>query len=261
MKYRALILVMAVSAMLALVPAIAASPVNWKENFDNDPLQGDPGSGGYSYFEKGWPYAAVTDNRTGPAGAKVYVANQTVVASLATTCITAFNVTNRSYDFFEFWFSPEGSTNNATIFELWDGIHRLVWCNISKTTVKFYNATNVKKVEQIIANNTWYLVRFDFNYTLDTVRISLWNTTRTTRLNGTWHVINSTSNEAGLDRVQIKNVAGAYAECYFDGFEFYDGASTTAAEGTLEALNTIIPALVLLALTGMTIRVLARLRL
>jgi len=269
MKSRAILLVLVASAALALaVPLTSATQtLEWLEDFEVGAAGGagvNPDFGGYDYTEKGWPFAGTSTNRTGASGTKSFCVNQTSAASLATACVSWFNFTSRPYNRVSFYFNIEETSNNATVIEFWDGVHKVVWLNISKTRARVYNATDVQKAALYITDDTWYKVQFTINYTDDQTLLQVYNTSNATWITGneTWIDINSTSDTEALDHIVVKNVAGQYSECYFDDLYWLRTGSARLQYGAvIDLVNNFVPVLIFLGLFATVFRSLALIKL
>jgi len=169
------------------------------EGFETDTHGANPDDTWYTYGELGWDWANVDSNMALPHdGSQTYLINDTDGGNISTDK-SSFNFTSRTYDYFSFWFKWDNSSHNQSygLLDSTDGYLLNIDFGNDAETLKVYNYTT-DGIVRVLTNWTWYKLRFDFNYTDNTVRCRLYSATDVL-LNDTWLVTEQETGTTDFD--------------------------------------------------------------
>ena len=164
--------------------AAALTHHDYTETFETDAAGSNPAATWYTYAETGFDTAEVVADGRG-SSVRSYRINDTDGGNI-TTDKSSFNFTSHNYSYFEFWFKWDNTSHNRSygLIDSTDGYVIDIDFGMDAETIKVYNYTAIA-VQRALTNNTWYRLRFDFNYSTFEVRTRLFNSAGTS-LNDSW---------------------------------------------------------------------------
>jgi len=164
--------------------AAALTHYDYSETFETDAAGNNPAATWYTYAEMGFDTAEVVADGRG-SSVRSYRINDTDGGNINTDK-SSFNFTSHNYSYFEFWFKWDNTSHNRSygLIDSTNGYVLDIDFGMDAETLKVYNYTAVA-VQRALTNNTWYRLRFDFNYSTFEVRTRLFNSAGTS-LNDSW---------------------------------------------------------------------------
>lgn len=245
-------LLLLIVSMLVFTNMVAASTYFTTKNytktetFETDTDDIDPSESWYTYTETGLDWANVDGSVGRGSSSKSYRINDTDGGNISTD-ISSFTFTARNYTYFSFWFKWD-STNHNRSYGILDSTNGYILdIDFGKDAERIVVSNySVVAIERSLTNDTWYQLRFDFNYSTNEIRCRLYNTTDL--LNDTWIRAESETGYVDFDDfTAFINFASADDKMYlyFDDFEtFYQVTfSTKSLSQTNYITSTILPIL------------------
>jgi len=239
---RKIMLFVLLIGMMFFTSIVLGATINRQETFEDDTYGENPSSIWYTYAEMGFDWANI--NNTGHSGSKSYLINDTDGGTIDTDK-SSFNFTSNTYEYFSFWFKWDNTSHNESygLLDSTDGYILDINFGDDLERIRVYNYTTTC-IDRLLDNNSWYKLRFDFNYTTHEVRCRLYN--ETTLLNDSWI---RAEVEAGVvdftDFISFINYASADDQMflYFDDLALYKSDTSSSAPGTTTATIPLIPLL------------------
>lgn len=211
--------IMLVLFSLLIPSALGSWLVTDTENFESDTAGSDP-SGFYTYTDSAWDYVFVneTDYRTSNHS---YEINDTDGVSHWSW----FNWTASTHDYFELYFKIDNSTHEEISLYIGHtaGVGnevKIVGQQTYEPCVVYSNYTTTAW-NITISNNTWWRIRWDFNYTTNEIQCRLYNNASVdqTASNDTWLSADPESgalNIADTTGLGIYGASGKPVQIWFD---------------------------------------------
>jgi len=261
-KYIFLMLVFEMLFMATCASA-AISYFNQTETFESDTADADPNESWYSYKDMGYEYANATSD-SAYAGSKSYRINDSTLASGE---VAYFNWSeSSSYSYLEFYYKIDNTTHNESRIYIVDSADTgLARFDITVNDSGIYNVTYRNYTAAIwsatgLTNNTWYRLRWDFNYTTDQMRGRLF-TSGGTALNDSWCPIEDGSGAYDYSNVasfQVVSYVDQDVYLYLDNIKLYKSYDWGGVGETTDyVLGQIIPILfavfLLIVISGMAL--------
>ena len=262
-RIKKIILLMLVAELLLCSSLASASAYfNQTEDFETGDVGENPSATWYSYNNLLFEWANISSTKY--AGSQGFQINDTTVADGS---VTYFNLTADSYDYCQFYFKINNNTHNETRIYISDSAGTALarfdigcWGTGKNITVTYRNYSAEIWNNTAVTNNTWYRLRWDFNYTDDEMRGRLF-TSGGTALNDTWCPITSASGAYDYSNTKdfsIHGVSGQYIQVYLDNLKFYKAYNWGATGVTTNyILDSIIPLLfaifLLIVIAGMAL--------
>lgn len=256
-KTRYIFLMLVLGMFLSAATVMGASYFNKTEDFADEATDTNPSSTWYSYEDLLFEYANVT-------AANLFQVNDTTVADKS---VAYFNLTADSYSYLEFDFRYDNSTHKEAIVYIMDsagtGLTRFdIICYDGGDTISitYRNYSSIIWNNTATVNNTWYKLRWDFDYTNNQMTGSLF-TSGGTSLNATTCPITDISGEYDYSNVKSFSIAGVVDEdifMHFDNLKVYKAYNWGSVGQTTNYLTgTIVPLLfavfLLIVIIGMAL--------
>ena len=169
------VITLLIALTLFAVPALGA---DWwasnTENFESDTAGSDPSETWYTYTDSAWDYVFVNESDYRSSNHSYELNDTDGVSHFAW-----FNWTGDDFDYFELYFKIDNSTHEEINIYLGHtaGISnevKIVGKQSYEPCVLYSNYTTTAW-NKTISNNTWWRLRWDFNYTTDTIQCRLYN--------------------------------------------------------------------------------------
>ena len=210
----------------------------YTETFETDTHGADPSDTWYTYTEVGWEWANVT-TADAHGGTKSYIIN----GSSDLNNWTNFTLTSDDYEYFEYWFQIDNGSHDELrtylLDENNDTICRVDTLGSTLNYIRFRNYTTIGW-NQTLTNMSWYKIRYDFNYTDNTVRARLYNAS-SVLLNDSWLIASDASGTVDYSSFYVYDTTcavGSSSYMFFDDLTLYDTDSTTTAAREYEDVGT-----------------------
>jgi len=220
----------------------------YTENYESDTAGSDPSESWYTYTDTAWDYVFVneTDYRTANHS---YEINDTD----GNTHWTWYNWTSEAHTYYELYFKIDNSTHTdiGLTMEHSAGSStdvRIYGKGTIEPYVSFSNYSTVRW-NNTISNNTWWRLRWDFNYTDNTVRCRLYNNASVdqTATNSTWLLADPETGPIDITDttgLYIWGSTGKSVQIYFDDmtlqFEDFVSGVDTQIRATQNLYATIV---------------------
>lgn len=200
------------------------------ENFENDTAGADP-TGFYTYLDTAWDYVFVNDTDCRSSNHSYEINDTDGVGHH-----TWFNWTADSHDYFELYFKIDNSTHDEINFYIGHtaGIGNEVKI-LGKQTVEpyvIYSNYTTEGWNRTISNNTWWRIRWDFNYTSNEIQCRLYNnaSAEQTSGNNTWLLADpevGALNIADTSGLGILGASGKSVQIWFDDIQLSELQEST----------------------------------
>jgi hypothetical protein len=212
------------------IPTTTTTTVTNSETFEGDTNESNPSDTWYTYTESGWEWANVTDLQS-KSGTQSFRVN----TSDGLDNHVILNLTSPTeYEYFEFWFKWDNTSHNFTRYTFLDSsLQGICMVDIGgtvsegKTNKTAFNNYTQQWNSTELANDTWYNMYIDFNWTTNYVRGRLLNTTATLNDSGWVPMFTGTAVETDIASIVISGYTGQTAMAWFDDFVLYDTSSET----------------------------------
>jgi len=198
---KCIFLMLVLELLICATIASGASYFNQTDAFTDETTDTNPVATWYDYDENNFPYANVTSGN-------LFRANGSWAGIVDNTNVY-FNFTADSYTYIEFDFRIDNSTCNFTSIQIVDSDgEELAYLNITGGDSKWATCDNnsAEIFNATITNNSWYTMKWDFNYTTNYARGRLYDSTDTLK-NDSWF--------------EVSNNAGALSFADFESFEIH----------------------------------------
>ena len=164
--------------------AAAVTHYDYTETFETDAAGSNPAATWYTYAEMGFDTAEVVAEGRG-SSVRSYRINDSNGGTIDTDK-SSFNFTSHNYSYFSFWFKWDNETHNESYGLIDSTAGYILDINFGDDLerIRVYNYSTTC-IDRELTNNTWYMLRFDFNYSTYMVRCRLINSAGTT-LNDSW---------------------------------------------------------------------------
>jgi hypothetical protein len=214
--------------------APAEAAVNYPETFETDTVGSNPSASWYTYTESGWEYANVNDTVARDTQSMRF--NDTSGSDPAETAW--FNWSTDEFDYLEFYFYVNTTNNNDTRIYILDGANAWGRVDLNDTHILIRNGTGLSiAAEQVLTTETWYRVRFDFNYTTNYCRVRLYN--GTTLENDSW--ADAGGARTGVTGLNFQSYNGKKSHIYVDDITVYKNAiAATGTDATVDYIKDIV---------------------
>jgi len=259
-------LIIVFSIFVALLSMNVAATTTNTENFENDTAGSDPAASWYTYTDEAWDYVFVneTDYRSSNHS---YEVNDTDPAGLWSW----FNWTGTDLTYFELYFKIDNSTHDLVVLNMAHTAGLSTNISIYGKTgavepyVTYSNATTTLW-NNTISNNTWWKLRWDFNYTDDTVRCRLFDNSShdNTSTNDTWLQAGlvtdiDITDSTGLNIMGVDDYA---VQIWFDDFALYDAyTAPTSLDNIITSIQALVTVVVVLGLMGIVVKAFSKFKL
>jgi len=227
----------------SIAPIVSSATTNsYTEDFEDDTVDSNPSDSFYTYTENGWDYANVT-NDSYHTGSKSFRINTTNGAS----SWSLFNFKSDDYEYMKIWFKIDNTSHNVTYIDVEKANGDSLFVMFVNTTSIYFGSDSNATWTNTLINNSWYMLRFDFNYSDSTVRGRLYNQSGGL-LNDSWYDPGIVFSE--INYLNLSGTSGNTAYIYFDNILLYDSDSSYSGmdSTTSNLLMNIIPILIALLL-------------
>jgi len=227
----------------SVIPVVLSATTNtYTEDFEDDTVDSNPSDSFYTYSENGWDYANVT-NSSYHAGSKSFRINTTNGAN----SWSLFNFKSDDYEYMKIWFKIDNTSHNITYIDVEKANGDSLFVMHVNTTSIYFGSDSKATWTNAITNNSWYMLRFDFNYSSNTVRGRLYNQSGGLLKDG-WYDTGLVFTE--INYLNLSGTSGNTAYIYFDDILLYDSDSVYSSmdSTTSNLLMNIVPILIALLL-------------
>jgi hypothetical protein len=213
-------------AGLFLVSTVSGADwwTNYSETFEDDTAGTDPSASWYTFTDTAWATATTVAEDVYRTGNHSYEIDDTD----GNNDYTYFNWTSDTHNYFQFYFKIDNSTHETISFTPTCSLG-IIGADVTiygmgaiEPYIKFENFTGVKGfANYTISNDTWYLLRWDFNYTTHEIKVSVYDNNSVLKTSG-W--VRSEAETGNVDYVDstgmyIWGTNGKDVQIWFDDMQ------------------------------------------